>query len=363
MSLYVFPLFEIWSLRFVGDLGNIVGIEFNDSKVLWFIDEELAKNFAHPFVTYLASCSIGIVCISILIMVFKDVGLFTINLWQGGPFTIKISEMTALYTVSAISCTSFVIWVAAKRRRLEDLVEYLIVRKANSQMTKTQKRIDGIEELHSLEASIHSLAGDLGVSFPIYASEYLQDFIQEKKMEILSDPAELNRYISERIEIIKVDKLELKKAKKAYMNALQTYDLTIHEVSKTGSIPIIRELENIYGGLTSAELKTLIPDRKWTDFMEVLNAIVEELKRLSALAIKYREECGRVNTSKKEKLTEKKRAYHILGISTSASSEEIKKVYHALALIYHGDKRIVQDDTRMKEINWAYKFLRNLKHF
>src|SRR3989344_456881 len=50
--------------------------------------------------------------------------------------------------------------------------------------------------------------------------------------------------------------------------------------------------------------------------------------------------------------------YQILGISKSASQEEIKKAYYGLAHKYHPDKG-TGDESKFKEINEAYQILSN----
>ena len=50
--------------------------------------------------------------------------------------------------------------------------------------------------------------------------------------------------------------------------------------------------------------------------------------------------------------------YEILGISKSASEEEVKKAYRRLAHKYHPD-RAEGDETKFKEINEAYQTLSN----
>lgn len=50
--------------------------------------------------------------------------------------------------------------------------------------------------------------------------------------------------------------------------------------------------------------------------------------------------------------------YHILGVSKSASSNEIKKAYHRLAKEFHPDKN-PEEGERFKEISFAYEVLSN----
>jgi DnaJ-class molecular chaperone len=46
----------------------------------------------------------------------------------------------------------------------------------------------------------------------------------------------------------------------------------------------------------------------------------------------------------------------VLGLLDTASLDGIKRAYRQKAARYHPDKG-VEDDTRMKELNWAYQLL------
>src|SRR3989344_7734324 len=53
--------------------------------------------------------------------------------------------------------------------------------------------------------------------------------------------------------------------------------------------------------------------------------------------------------------------YDILGISKSATKEEIKKAYRKLAHRYHPDNRSTGNETKFKEVSEAYQILQDDK--
>lgn len=150
------------------------------------------------------------------------------------------------------------------------------------------------------------------------------------------------------------DRLELAKANKLYDDAMSFYVATAREVNKTGSIPLIKEMEYNHAGLTSSNLKDLIPGRSWREFEDITDAIVKDLKRLREVAVKYQEASEEPEAMKE---TEEEKAHRILAVPPNATVEQIKRAYKTLASIWHPDAQTVKDDSRMKEINWAHDFL------
>lgn len=152
------------------------------------------------------------------------------------------------------------------------------------------------------------------------------------------------------------DKTHLEKSSKLYDAVRKLYTQTSREVNKTFSRPLITELEYIYEGLTSVNLMSLLTNRKWSDFNDVVNSIMTDLERLRKGAIQYEAEGDAEET-------EEERAYNILGLPSAATNSQVKKAYKTLASIWHPDAKTVKDDTRMKQINWAYEFLKDKRNF
>src|SRR6266576_4303070 len=57
-------------------------------------------------------------------------------------------------------------------------------------------------------------------------------------------------------------------------------------------------------------------------------------------------------------MTTKRDYYEILGVSKSASADEIKKAFRRLAIQYHPDKES-GDEAKFKEVNEAYEILKD----
>ena len=362
LSLYLISILSIWYLRTNSNLAEVVSVELVGDNLSWFIDEQLIRTFAKRPVIIGFGAGVGIMCVSGMIMIMQYGALFE-GFDHQARDTLSIPAPLAELATFVLSMMAFVLFFIFRVRKIEVIFEDWMVKRAESLMTRVETHVKGLKGLHTLESQIHSLAGDIGVNFPICVDHDLHNYACRHKMEILADPEVLTACISERSRRAQGDLSHLHKAEEVYAKAFEVYDEVVHEVAKAGSIPLIRELEQIYAGLTSADLKSLIPERKWGDFAEVVNAIIGELNHLSGLTIKYRKEGSRDAVPEQESLTEEQRAYGILGVPASASCEQIKRVYQSLAQLWHPDKGMVRDDRRMKEINWAYEFLRELRQF
>ena len=364
LTLYAISVLKMEYLKARGNLSQVIEVDFNGSKLSWFIDETLIRGFADSTVMFFTSCAVAFASMVGLICILKNVGWFQIDLWQGGPWQIKVSGVTIQYVVSILSGISFIILIVSSYDKSIEIFEDWMVKRADALMSQIDKRVERIEDLHSLEDSINSEATEMEVTFPIDVQTEIQYFVNAHKMEILSDVTRLNEFISKKIKQATNDLAELQKKNDLYQSAMELYTETVHEVNKTGSISLIKELDYDYEGLTSTNLKSLISNKKWSEFNEVVNSIIDALERVSEKALKYQEAEYDIEAEDDyEGETDEERAYRILGVLSTASPKQIKKVYHALSHVYHEDKGIVEDDTHMKEINWAYDFLKDLKHF
>ena len=61
-------------------------------------------------------------------------------------------------------------------------------------------------------------------------------------------------------------------------------------------------------------------------------------------------------------MAEKRDFYEVLGVSKSATKDEIKSAYRKLAKVYHPDNKQTGDEAKFKEIQEAYDFRRDGRH-
>lgn len=218
------------------------------------------------------------------------------------------------------------------------------------------------KSLHSLQSEIQSLARRLHISFPVddirQHNKEIQSIIQTHRGKLLKDATPLDDLLERLTQRAKDDKRQLENAAILYENAMRIYTDVSRHVNKIGSMPLIKELEYSHAELTDIKLKLILSKRRWSEFHNVVNSIVEDLGRLKELSAKYEQYEDNREHEEEFAETNEEKAYQIFGILPTATDDQIKKLYKKLALIYHPDASVVNDDERFKEINWAYGVLK-----
>ena len=363
LTLYLFRAHRIHRLNSHGTLARIITVRFDGQKINWDLEESEIELYAKAKLATFFSIILGLISIWLTLSIIHKKGAFN-ELTRFSPdFNLAIG-----YIISVI----VVIVTIIKSKPVETFKDSIWER-ASYLVSQTNTQLERIQELRSLETSIKSIAYQLKISFPVDFKTEIQEFVNTHKNELLSDTTELNNLIVENIKRAEEDRIYLEKANNLYRAAMKLYTVVAIEVNWTGSMPLIKEMEYDYEGLASENLKSLLPNRKWDDFHDIVNEIMRDLQRLRDLAIKYQEEGYKEGTNgyngyKIE--TDEEKAYRIMEISPAASDEEIKKAYRQLALNYHPDnaeqttvgiKKLAEE--RFKEINWAYDFLKGIRNF
>lgn len=362
LSSSLFRVERFYRLNTIGTLSRITFVEFDGQKLDWHLDESEIESYAKTKLCVKIIVGIALSWVILSIFNFYNNGVF-----RGVTFSyLDNAERVSAEFCAGLSCIVLGIAVIVTtaiakpgdnfKNALKKRAHCLVDRMLNTQLERTQ-------ELRTLEASIKSIASKIKIAFPIDFQTEIQKFIEVHKTELLEDITDLNRLIASNIIRAQKDKTHLEKSSKIYDAAMKLYTQTSREVNRTFSRPLITELEYIYEGLTSDNLMSLLPNRKWSDFHDVVNSIIRDLERLSKGAIKYETEGNGEGSEWGTEETEEERAYNILGIPPAATNDQIKKAYKTLASIWHPDAKTVKDDTRMKQINGAYEFLSKKRKF
>lgn len=149
----------------------------------------------------------------------------------------------------------------------------------------------------------------------------------------------------------------------AFATALSTHqrlmeqcDSVAKSVSATGSVSLLRQLDSIYEGLNSQQLHGMFVSGDWEELQDVFQLMVDDLARIQGIGAGCR--TGGDTAPDRNSLSEEEQAYVTLGVPPGASDEDIRAAYRLLSRMWHPDKGVVKDDSRMKDINEAYDRLR-----
>lgn len=338
-------------------LSRLAEIDFDGQKLNYSIRNSELKKYTNLGIGSFVSLIVGLLTIW-----FVLIKLYEKEVFKGLTFfDYKISEDVSRvfgYIVSAIIFIILITW-PKPRMAVKNSIKKRIIKVLNEK----KNQIDRLDELRSLENSINSIMSNLNIPSTVDFRTEIQEFINNNKTEITSNANEINRLIAIKIKQAKEEKLEFENVNNLYKETFLVYKEAGEEVKKAGSIFLIKELEFDYDGLNSDDLKSLLIGKKWNNLRDILNSIKDDLQRLKELATKYQEEGNEMEESEYEEETDDEKAYRILGIPQSATNNQIKKAYKTFASIWHPDTKTVKDHERIKEINWAYQHLKNMRKF
>ncbi|MGH8710684.1 MAG: J domain-containing protein [Burkholderiales bacterium] len=218
--------------------------------------------------------------------------------------------------------------------------------------------------LQAIIKEITVLSTKLGIDFTENSLAPIHNYIRSHQAELLVSTIGLDRLLKAELARARGDRSRLEKAFNLYENAMSVYTDVSRYVNKTGSMPLIKEMEYDYAGLAHSDLKPLLSQRRWTEFHDVVNSIIEDLQRLKDLAVKYElheEEYEEFEVSSVAE-TDEEKAYRVLGVPPAITNEDIKRIWKNLNRAYHPDSAREEDrkffDDKLKDINWAYDILK-----
>ncbi|MDZ7796531.1 MAG: DUF5685 family protein [Candidatus Marinimicrobia bacterium] len=219
-------------------------------------------------------------------------------------------------------------------------------------------------ELQSLEMYIEELSKKLEIEFPINYVYEIKSFLNAHKNKDIKKISGLLNLIKQKESEAREDKLKLDEAYKLYEKVSNFYNRVAIFVNHQNIIPLIIELDELYAKLNSPNIKSLLTQKKWTDYNKFTNELKDDLAQLNQLAIES-QKYSKKNESDQQpeddgEMTEEK-AFSILKLPPKTPNDLIKKMYKSLCTYWHSDKGLAEDDTEMKKINKAYIYLKRIR--
>ena len=328
-------------------IGDKLNWSINDAEITSYAESEYSD------IEIIAPMLGGIVAI-IIFFIIQSNGWFSGTFfwpWDGGKGIVNPDMGSAAGFVSTAALVVGIAFFLHPKKTSEALLK----ERADKLISRINTSLERIHELDPLDSSIKAINVKLNISFPADFKAEIQQFVDANTQTLLRDVTPLNNRIADLISRAKENLTQLEKASDLYSLAKDFYTKTVREVSKTGSPALLTQLDYIHTFLNSENLKDVLQKKDWSNFQDVVNGILDELLAIKKAATNYLEEEEGIVASTE---TEEERASRILGgVPLNATADQIKRMYKALAAIFHPDSKTVKDDTRMKEINWAYDVL------
>ena len=239
--------------------------------------------------------------------------------------------------------------------------------------------------LDSTMESVKQLSGELKIDFPVSYEHDLLRTLENHLDSALEAETPLKDGLREIEHFAGRDRNELQKAYDLFKAADTLFGQVVPEVNRTGLMPLIRDLDSQYRDLSSPKLKALLEQRQWQEYEQTVQGIANAMNRVRDLAENTarqeserqssrqeppKQEAPRQETEKPQpppsanapaNETKEDRAYRILGLPAGADREHIQKAYRWLSSIWHPDRQMTRNDEQMKEINWAYNYLKKYR--
>ena len=190
-----------------------------------------------------------------------------------------------------------------------------------------------INNLNNIIPTIEKYSKELVIFFPTNYKREIQTEINDNKSSIFKDIGLIKKIVSTKIALANSDKTNLDNCIQLYSNFLNFYNKVNINVLKTTSQSYVNRLDYLLHLMEQAK-NSLLPNREWTKFEEILNELFKELNILNGLAINFIE--NPILDDDDEELEFD--PYTVLGVNKEMTLEEIKKKYTDLKTKFHPDR-------------------------
>ncbi len=357
LTLLLMRSFKISRLNSPGILARFLEPAVHDERIEWQVIDREIESYSDPVGT-VALClgtSIGACWLT-------AEQLLKIHYFKGGKILGQKYPPQTEIIIGCIITAIIVIW-SLYRVNPRRILNRAVLAKITKASKSLEARLAGLSELAALEKKIVSTGASWGIRFPAGYSQEIRNYLAENKNGLMTKLDELNVLVAQNIAAARSDHEKLEKAYHHYNDTLTMHERISNDVVSSGSILLIKQMEKLYEGMQSPNIRILVEQKRWTDFHRILDMMRGNIHRLGDRAGRYGESNQGIPYDDDNLEMSPEGAYRILGLTSSATDQQIKQVYYRLAQIYHPDKNISQDDSRFKLINSAYLVLKNERGF
>ena len=362
-------------------LRDVVLIEVNEGKFAWRLDKSKVAEYGRH--DRLLPAGAVVTCLVVILLVTYHHGtghLASVVLDLGFTF-YRVPDL--LSAVFAALLSAGVLAFVHVRVDFQGPLTALFEGRARPTLERIRAAVDQAgQEIDVVVKSIRQLAADLEIHLVAGYPSELAGLLRSH----LVDGWDQEGTVRESLQHIQDEAIrernELQKAHELHKAADTLFGQVAPAVNGTGLMPLIRDLDAQYRRLTSPQLKAFLENKQWTDYQHTVQAIANAMNRLRDLTEQqHREQQQREERQKQEERkakpdpapprpptaaappdeTKEQRAYRILGLPERATREHIQKAYRWLSSVWHPDRGIAGSDDQMKEINWAYEYLKKYR--
>lgn len=339
----------------------IKAVEINRQNLTWEYSSAAVEKEKHTGISAAVSAALATAVLILTLLGLYRSGRFNFVIWWWGCLGDSARVFPLAVLVMAIVLSLIILGLA-----IYFIVMYsetLNVR-ATEQLVRVMNSDRGQADAYLSSAERFRLLVDqLGIRLDQPYAIDLLSFCRKQKARLATQPWRIGPEVDVALKAIGKDIHYLAKAKSQMDEAQELLQQTSKLVKRTGSKPLIVDLEDMYEGLESEELAGLLCSRQWETHQSVIDEMKADLMQLRTMAEKYlesgewEEEQEFSNESDLGSMDET-RACEILRVPMSASNDEIHKMHRELAKLWHPDAGKATEDGQMKKINAAYEYLK-----
>jgi hypothetical protein len=306
---------KITELTTKENLGSVIDLSISNSNIHWNLRDTANVSIKN----LILFCSLlGAACAGVI-------GYFLF---------LNASESDKGFFAIAIVVSSLAVPFCFAKLRPHKMFEKGLRNRVTQIMAAFDQTVGNMDELQKLETSIHSLAGQLQLAFPVNYTAEVEQYVRSHQSELVFERATFSEFVNARIELARKDKEELDLASQQMELANIEYKETLPIVTKSRWSPYVERLDGINKYLHTTNLTDFLANRSWDDFKIAIADGIEEMKLLGEDAKRHQTTGG---GEKSQTSMSREEALKMLGLSENYSREEVAESHRKLVRRFHTD--------------------------
>lgn len=337
----------IWKHAHLKDpkvLSRLLSVTIKGERLDWGLDDSSISSYSSSELPCIIAGTA--VYLYIVTLIIKNPGTKAVKFLYE---EISPSDAVTIYSI----LSAVIVIVAMVMTKPNKIIRESIKKKIYKLIGNYEADIASLNDLYAAESAVFSLASDMGLSFPTSYLDEIKEYASAHKEDLLESLDELSVLIRKKQLDADEDLKCLSKAKQDLIKTLTYHKKASDEIICSGSILLIRQMEDLLRGLQSDGLKKILEQKKWSDYHIKLDQATRLMEKNVEAAKNYKQ-TGRQdgNEDPTGKMTLEK-AYKTVGLKPTVPNEHVKDARRLFARLYHTDKNVSDDEKRLAVINQA----------